>query len=153
MSVPSTELADPVDLTVDILSTFASWPGRTPDVYRIEEIPEKSRENNSQLALYVFSPEDTTPTDFDAEYSDVEEEATVEILIYSFDSDETAQTAERIRQLFEEYARDNRTNTPYHSIKPTSAGDNKSSKVSRRTDHYIDSITLTFERLRSPGLP
>jgi len=153
MSVPSSALADPVDLTVEILSSFNNWPGRTPEAYRIEEIAERARENDSALILYVYSPEDTTPEDFDAEYSEVEEEATVEILVYSFDSDETANTAARIRQLFEEYARDNRANTPYHSIKPTSAGDNKSSKVSRRTDHYIDSITLTFERLRSPGLP
>lgn len=153
MSVPTSELIDPVDLAVDILNSFDSWPQRIPEVTRIEEIPERARENDSGLHIYAFSPEETTPEDFDAEYSDVEETATVEVLIYSFDSEETAETAERVRQLFEEYARDNRELTAYHSIKPESAGDDKSSKVTRRTDHYIDSITLTFERLRSPGLP
>jgi len=153
MSVPQTDVTDPVDATIDILTNFDSWPDTIPSVYRIEEVPEKSRENKRQLAIYVFSPEDLTPQEFDAEFSRAEEEGTVEILIYSFDSDRTAATKERVRQVFEEYARDNRQNTPFHAIRIESVSDNKSSKVSRRTDHYIDSIRLSFERLRRPGLP
>lgn len=152
MSVPQTTVTDPVDATVDILTNFDSWPDTIPSVYRIEEVPEKSRENKRQLAIYVFAPESLSPEEFDAEFSLAEESGVVEVLIYSFDSDRTADTKERVRELFEEYARDNRQNTPFHAIQIESVSDNKSSKVSRRTDHYVDSVRLTFERLRSPGL-
>jgi len=154
MSVPQSALENPVDVTVDILNQFTNWPTtEAPEAFRIEEVSERARENSNGINLYVYSSDATTPTDFDAEYSKVEEESTVEILIYSYDSDDTTATSERVRELFEEYARDNRENTAYHTIKPTSKADNKGSKVSRRTDHYIDTVQITFERLRTPGLP
>ena len=152
MSVPTTSEANITAATVDILEQYSDWPESTPEVDRIEDVAQQTRDNRKGLSIYVWATEPLTIEEFDAEYSRTEDSATVQVLVMGMDSDETASTASRAIDLFQEYARDNGENTEFHSIKPTQNRDLRDEKNTRSTDHNIVGFQLQFSRLGTTGL-
>ena len=153
MSVPTTSETNITAATVDILEQYSGWPESTPEVDRIEDIAQQTRDNRKDLSIYVWATEPMTFEEFDAEYSRTEDSATVQVLVMGMDSQETVSTAGRAIDLFQEYARDNGDKTEFHSITPTQSRDLRDEKNTRSTDHNIAAFQLQFEALSETGLP
>ncbi len=149
----ATSSENPTQAVVDILSGYTGWPQSEPDTFRVEQVtPRSQMQGSSSLAIYAWTSSPIDQTDFDAEFSESEEDTTVQVLVKGLDETETVETATVAKQLLEEYARDNKDLTEFHEIKPSQVRDLRDENNKRSTEPYIQGIQVTVERLRTPGL-
>lgn len=151
MSVSSTE-TEAVELLVDLLDNApaGTWTNAAPEVHAVWEVSQRGRQNNPDPALYVWSPVEG-PVDalsgFD--YDRLDEQATVEIQVWTLDSVETSQYASDIvNYLAGDYANDNEANTPYHRIRPADVSDERAATQTRPSEHFVTTVTVEGRRLR-----
>jgi len=169
MSV-STQSQDPVDAVYTLLNDAAAttggyglsygyiygggetWTNDAPEVYKRQNVSPKGRRNNPKDALYVWSPVESTRDTLGAEYEETPETQTVEIACWTLDNDRTFELAGDVEALLEEYGRDNEGRTSWTQIRPTGDNDQRAEKIVRKSDHYVGTVTVELEALRSTGV-
>ena len=157
--LPTTDSTDPVQAIVDILDlaeTYDLWTSVSgtpvPDINYVWNVRQKSRENNKDPQVYVWSPIEVTFDSFDAKFSRMDETQTVEASVWTLDPTLTAEYASDIIQFLSEYATDNSENTNYHQIRPTNENDLRAEKAPQKTDHFITNIQVELTGLRDSGI-
>ena len=105
----------------------------------------------------MWSPDEGTYTEYDAEYTRRDTTETIEAQVWvrgssSTDGRTKAGTyASDAVAILDEYARDNHTRTTWHQIKPTQNSDERAAKQARQTDHFVITVTIELRRLDSTG--
>jgi hypothetical protein len=146
-----TNSPDPVDAIVDILQAedTNNWSLRKPSIIKsIEQTSPKDRENTEDDAIYVRGP-GLDIERFSADPNDLMENGTAEILIYSLDKNRATQHTRDIIDFLREYMNDNYTQTDHHHIVPSGTTDNRQSKITRRTDHFVSLVEVELHRISS----
>jgi len=151
-----TDARDPVAAIVDILTGINNqfWTMAPPDSDNINpvwETTEKGRQNNPENALYVWSPTDTDIQQFDGEYSQTIQNATVEVQVWTLDEGETERGYRDVVNILTSYANNNESITNFQYIRPQTMADNRSEKIARQTDHYIASVQIETRYFRDVG--
>lgn len=153
--LPTTTNTDPVLGVKEILEgaeDFGIWNQDPPEIRKQWNWSPDQRENSKDPAIYLWSPiEGETPA-FDAEYSHVDEFNTVECSVWTLDENATISYADRIIDLFGEYANDNELRTPFNRLRPDNPSDLRSEKIATKTDHYVTNIQIGVRRFREAGL-
>lgn len=148
---PVTTSTDGVQTVINVLSDatqFGYWSLDAPEVYHNQEVAQKSKENNPDPAIYVWSPVDGSLEQFSGDNTVLDERRTVEAQVWTLDSQNAETYHQEIIDLLQRYADDNYRNTNFHWIQPQSATDNRSEHITRRTDHYILSVQVEIHNHR-----
>jgi len=152
---PVTTSTDGVQTVINVLSDatqFGYWSLDAPEVYHNQEVAQKSKENNPDPAMYVWSPVDGSLEQFSADNDDLNTDRTVEIQIWTLETDSTGSDCqtyhEEVIDFLQEYADDNYQNTEFHYIQPESVTDSRSDHIARMTDHSIMSVQVEVHNLR-----
>lgn len=147
MSVSSSS-TDSVQTIIDLLSGYTGWTLPAPEVYEHQEVAQKSKENNPDPAIYVWSPVDGSLEQFSADNTVLDERRTVEAQVWTLDSNTAETYHQEIIDFLNQYADDNESLTTFHYIQPQSATDNRSEHITRMTDHFILSVQVEVHNHR-----
>ena len=147
MSVTSNS-TDAVDTIFDLLDGYTGWSLTDPEVYKQWNVSQQERENNPDPAIYIWSPVDADLSQGDAEASYYSEFRTVEASVWTLDNDSSETYHQEIIDFLRQYSNDNESNTTFHKIRPQSATDSRSEKITRMTDHYILSVQVELHNHR-----
>lgn len=148
---------DPVQATVDVLqdaSQFGAWTLTEPIVEKQHQTTQKTKQNRTETAIYVWSPVDSDLQQFDGEHSAIDSNETVEVAVWHLaQADGSGHTDCKVYQedlinYLQGYANDNETNTEFHQVRPTGSNDSRHERVARRTDHYIMGVQCTVHNHR-----
>lgn len=143
-----------VEAVVDLLTQATSWStGSDPDIRRYwdDAQNEKGPGADQPPVAYVWSPVDSSLDRFsvDDEYRVTN---TVEIQLWSLDEEEPVTLLNDTIDIMSEYLDDNKIDTPYTDLQPTTASDFREQKSARRTDHYITAVQVDTDGLTTGGV-
>lgn len=147
-TLPESDSDDAVQTVIDILSKYSNWSLPAPEIYEHQEVAQKSKENNPDPAVYVWSPVDGSLEQFSADNDVLNEFRTVEAQVWTLNSQNAETYHQEIIDLLQRYADDNYQNTNFHYIQPQSATDNRSEHITRMTDHFILSVQVELHNHR-----
>ena len=123
-----------------------AWENK-PDIYRLDEVSPKARENTNTDTLYVRNAGSVDLERFSADVAEQTEDGSAECLIYSFDESRSRQAARDVVGIFQDLMNDNYSKTDFHNIEPTAITDNRAAKITRQTDHYVFLVEIETHRL------
>ena len=140
---------NPVDALIEILEATdtAEWTLSKPEINRHDEISPKGRENNQDDAVYVRSAAGVSFDRFSADPSDLKQDGSPTVLVYSLDEDRARTHAGDIVEFLRQLMNDNYAQTAFHNIEPTEVVDNRASKITRQTNHFVFGVTAETHRL------
>lgn len=141
MSVTSNS-DDAVQTIVDLLDGYTGWTLSSPEVYKHQEVAQQEKENNPDPAMYVWSPVDASLEQFSGDNDTLNENRTVEVQIWTLDSDDSETYHQETIDFLNQYADDNYSNIEFHFVQPESATDSRSDHIARMTDHFILSVQV-----------
>lgn len=128
----------------------SAWTFGKPEVYRLQEVTPKARNNNPDPALYIWSPVDTDLEPFSADHSRFNQTDTVEIIVATYDETKTARYLEDTTNILSKYMSNNHKYTDsWRSVEPESVSDDRANQVVRSTDHFTGNVTVTLDTLRA----
>ena len=152
MSV-TTNTDDPVEMVVDILSGTpdSDYTLDPPDIFEMWEVDPQQRLKKPDPAVYVWSPTPGTIDRFSADGDLQIDGRIIECMILTYDKSETHRYAEDIVDIMGDYVDDNADLTIQEDIDPTGVEDNRGDKIRGRSDHYLMTVEIATERLRTTG--
>ena len=144
-----TDSTNPVDALIDILEATdtAEWTLDKPEINRHDDVSPKGRENKNNDAIYVRSASGVQFDRFSADKADLTADGSPTVLIYSLAEDRARIHAEDVVGFLRDLMNDNYTQTNFHDIQPTEVVDNRASKITRQTRHFIFGVTAETSRL------
>lgn len=142
-----------VETCVDLLDgeAAATWTNTTPEVHKLHDLTPRARENNSDDAVYVWSPAETNFERFSADGDNLLQDDTVEIVVATLDETRTARLIEDVVDVMGQYIDDNETDTTFHSVEPSAAADDRAETVVRSTQHFTGTVTVSTDAFRTAG--
>lgn len=149
----SSAKTDPRQFAIDVMDNISNWPDGQAEIYRNEDVPHKSKENNADPAIYVHIPTGGDSERFSAEKVDLIETDTVRMNIWiapNANKDGAALARDyrdKVVRIFQRYMNDNFEFTEFHDVQPTETTDFRHQKIARQTDHYIYQVEIETERI------
>lgn len=151
MSATSTS-NDPIQTIIDLLTgePNTAWHADTPptDIENRWDTGQQARMNNSDPALYVWTPTDAGFEDFSADGERLVEDRTIQVEVWSYTESKTRLYHQDLINILSDYMRDNQQNTQWHQITPDSASDYRQEKNAQRTEHYVMTVNFSLDKLR-----
>lgn len=145
-----------VQAIIDLLDAAdaSEWTPDPPDVRRYwdDAQSEKGPGGGQPAVAYVWSPADSTLDRFSIDGTKFRQTNTVEVQLWSLDEQEPVQLQNDVVEILSGYLDDNKTETPYSDVAPTSVSDFREQKPARITDHYIMSVVIDTDGLSDTGL-
>lgn len=132
----------------------SDWSTATPDIRAYWEDAQSERGPGADQppVLYVWSPVDSTFERFSVDEENLRENSTVEVQVWTLDATESKQVYNDLINYLSEFLDDNKTNTPYADIQPSTGSDFREQTPARNTDHYIMSVQVDTDGLTKTGL-
>jgi len=143
-----------VEAVIDLLQQATEWSTATDPTVRAywEDSQSERGPGADQPAIaYVWSPVDSTLDRFSMD-SDLRETNTVEIQLWSLDEQEPVTLQRDVINILGQYLDDNKINTPYTDLQPSSASDYRAQTPARSTGHYIMSVQVDTDALVTAGV-
>jgi len=133
-----------VEAVIDLLQQATTWTTtQEPEVRQHwdDAQSEKGPGAGQPPVAYVWSPVDSSLDRFsmDEQYRVAN---TVEIQFWSLDEQEPVTLLNDAISIMSQYLDDNKIQTPYTDVQPTSAADYREQNQARITDHYLTSLEV-----------
>jgi len=152
--MPTTDAGHHVEAVIELLRDEPDTSWSTPPVVReywSDAQSEKGPGADQPPVAYVWSPADSS-----LERYSVDEEYrvnnTVEIQFWALDEQTPVALLNDAIAVLSQYLDDNKIDTPYTDIQPSTASDFREQKQARTTDHYLTSLQLDTDGLTTEGL-
>lgn len=154
---PVTNEEHHVEAIIDLLSQaedYAFWRPTPPTVrkYWADSQSEKGPGADQPAILYVWSPTDSTLERFSVDDTELQQQDTVEVQVWSLDETEATILQEDVTRILSEYLDDNQTNVPYTDVAPVVESDYREQKNARSTDYYITAVEVETDGLTEAGV-
>ena len=130
-----------------IKSETSQWAYGKPEI--IELLTERTgqeRINESRDALYIWEPTEADITRLSADGTQIDEFPTVQVLIWSLDETTAMQHQSDVIQILGSYMDDNKQETNFNNIEPTSREDLRNERMANRADHFVMGVTVSMRR-------
>ena len=145
-----------VQAVIDLLENAdaTEWTPDPPDIrnYWDDAQSERGPGAGQPAVAYVWSPADTSLDRFSMDGTKFRQNDTVEVQFWSLDEQEPVQLQSDAVDILSQYLDDNKVQTPYTDVAPTSTADYREQTPARTTDHYIMSVTVDTDGLSDTGL-
>ncbi len=145
-----------VQAIIDLLQAAADteWTPDPPVIrnYWDDAQGERGPGAGQPAVAYVWSPADSTLDRFSMDGTKFRQNDTVEVQFWSLDETEPKQLQSDAVAILSGYLDDNKVQTPFTDVAPTSTADYREQSQARRTDHYIMSVTVDTDGLSNTGL-
>jgi len=146
-----TDSDDPVDAFRTILSEIKRQNFRLPkpDVYAMWDIDPQQRLKNPDPTAYIWSPTGGSLDRFSSDGDLLTDSRTVEIMVMTYSEAETHRYTEDIIEIIGRYIDDNSELTVYEDIDAVGVSDERGDHIFGESNHYINTIEIETQRLRS----
>ena len=130
------------------------WQTDAPEVkhYLDDTQQERGQGADQPPKLYVWEPTSTSTEKFSLDGEQFDRSDTVEILAYSLTERDVIKLQSDVQTILSNYINDNKQDTEFTEIEPTSAADYREQTPRRNTQNFVAGVTVETRHLPETAL-